>query len=272
MAAMKTICFKKSVFTLMQHTTIHSRYRHFETFIKSLPSAFATGGVTLYEGRNVVKSFTTGGVTLVVKRFKKPNIVQAIGYALYRPGKARRAYAFAAELRKRGFLTPQEVAFVEVKDKLLIGDSFFVSEECLLPPLSTLLRRVDFDRGVADDLAAEMVRMHERGVLHGDLNLTNILYERREDGHCRFTFIDTNRSHFTDSAPGHKACIANLMRLSHDKSLLEYVIGRYAAMRGWNEKQTVGEVMASLDRFERRREMKRRIKSLLGLKRKKRND
>lgn len=251
---------------MTQLTIIHSRYKGLETYIKSLPAIFDAGGTTLYEGRNTVKAFCAQGKTLVVKRFKKPNIAQAAGYALWRPGKARRAYAFAAELRKRGFLTPQEVAFIEVKDKLLIGDSYFVSEECVLPPLSSLLRRPDFDRGVANDLAAEMVRMHKHGVLHGDLNLTNILYERQPDGHCRFTFIDTNRSHFTQGMPCHDACIANLMKLSHDKPLLTYIIRRYAALRGWNEDKTESEVISCLEQFEQRRETKKKLKRALGLK------
>lgn len=252
----------------MISATINTDYGSIEGFIRRLPEIFdGNGGKTLYEGRNTVKMFAAGGLHLVVKRFKRPNMIQCAGYATGRPGKARRAYRFAEELRRRGFSTPHEIAFIEQRKGFMLTDSYFVSEECMLPPLSSLLRRKNFDRRPADALAAELVKMHDRGVMHGDLNLTNILYEQRPaDGAYAFTFIDTNRSHFKDTPLSYNECTANLMRLSHDRPLLEYLVRSYASSRGWNADKTAGDVITLLDRFERRRERKYKIKNLFGKK------
>lgn len=99
-------------------------------------------------------------------------------------------------LRKRGFDTPHEVAYIEKKRGGLFLDGYFISTQCNYPPLSKVLWQRRFDKHAANELAAFMVQLHEKGVLHGDLNLTNILYCTDNDGHYHFTLIDTNRSKF----------------------------------------------------------------------------
>lgn len=231
-----------------------------EGFIKHLPEAFVCGGAMLYNKRNVVKSFIVGGITLVVKRYKRPNIVQRVAYTFFKKSKAERAYIFAKMLRDRGIGTPHEVAYIEVRDGLLMSDSYFVSTSCTLPPLSTLLRRPDFSHEAADALASFLVRLHLKGVLHGDLNLTNILYDEH-GGHYSFALIDTNRSKF--KAPTRHDCLENLKRLTHDRPLMAYVIGRYAEERGWDREETVMEVIRRVDYFEKKHRRKDRIKKII---------
>jgi len=226
-------------------------------FIANLPERFNGDGETLYVGRNVVKAFSTDGVTLVVKRFKRPNIVQAVAYTFFKKSKAERAFLFARMIRERGFNTPHEVAFIEIKHNGLLQDSFFVSTSCTLPPLSELLRRPDFSRNVAAQLGRYVAKLHEKGVLHGDLNLTNILYDMASDGLCTFWLIDTNRSVFKQ--PTKNDCLENLKRLTHDRPLLECIVRNYAAARGWQEGETVAGVMKCLDGFEKKHERKRRL-------------
>ena len=81
---------------------------------------------------------------------------------------------------------------IEQRKNGLFLDGYFVSLNCSYPPLSELLRKRDFDRHPADELAAYMVELHKKGVLHGDLNLTNILYHTDKKGQYEFTLIDTN--------------------------------------------------------------------------------
>lgn len=250
----------------IRNITVSNDFRRYHDFIRSLPKTFDCSGTLLYRERNTVKSFVTDGTTLVVKRYKRPNIVQRVAYTFFKKSKAERAYIFARMLRDRGISTPREAAYIEMRDGIMMSDSYFVSESCTLPALSTLLRRPDFDRSVAGSLAEFLVRLHERGVLHGDLNLTNILYDMQPDGRCTFTLIDTNRSKFRQ--PSHSDCIENLTRLTHDEALMTFVIGRYAAIRGWDSNSTVSEVARCLHRFERRRELKRKLKAVFSRKRK----
>lgn len=240
--------------------TISKDFLRQETFIRTVPEAFSQGGELLYEGRNTVKAFLADGGKLVVKKFKTPNIVQRVAYTFFKKSKAERAYIFAKMLRDRGVDTPREVAYIEQKRGLLLSDSYFVSTECTLPALSTLLRRPDFSHEAADALAEFVVSLHEKGVLHGDLNLTNILYERNRDGRYSFTLIDTNRSKFKE--PTRAECLENMMRLTHDRPLLAYVAGRYAEKRGWDAGTVTDDIMRRLQHFEQRCDRKKRMKEL----------
>lgn len=239
-------------------TVINNDYKAYEDFINGVPQAFDSAGTTLHTGRNTVKSFTVDGTELVVKRYKRPNIIQRIAYTFFKKSKAERAYIYAYELRKRGFNTPHEAAYIELRRHGLLSDSYFISGACNLPPLTAPLQRPGFDTALADSLAGFLVRLHEKGVLHGDLNLGNILYEPTADGGYTFWLIDTNRSHF--SRPSYDECLDNLKRLTHYKPLLEYVTARYAAIRGWDAGKTSAAVMRRLACFERRKHEIGRVK------------
>ena len=94
--------------------------------------------------------------------------------------------------------------------------------------------------------------MHSRGVLHGDLNLSNFLYRTADDGY-HFTMIDINRSHFTDGWPTDSQCLDNLVRLTHRRDLYEYLVKSYARQRGWDEETTAASALRLLEKFEHRR-------------------
>ena len=168
-------------------------------------------------------------------------------------------------LRKRGFDTPHEVAYIEKKRGGLFLDGYFISTQCNYPPLSKVLWQRRFDKHAANELAAFMVQLHEKGVLHGDLNLTNILYCTDNDGHYHFTLIDTNRSKFK-CALTRKECLENLKRLTHSKALLRYVVMQYANLRGWPPRECALEVFQFLLQFEQKRRRKLRRQALIGIK------
>lgn len=243
-------------------TVINDGFLRYEDFIKHIPDTFDSGGTPLHTGRNTVKSFTTAGTELIVKRYKHPNTIQRIAYTLFVKSKAERAYLFAAELRKRGFNTPHEAAYIELKQGGLLSDSYFVSAACHLPPLTVPLQCPGFDTRLADALAAYLAGMHAKGVLHGDTNLGNILYKANADGTYEFWLIDTNRSHFR--RPTYNDCMENLKRLTHYRPLLDYVIRRYAGIRGWDADKTSADIMRRLAKFEHDKEVRHKIKKRLS--------
>lgn len=237
---------------------INGAYRQCENFIRMVPEKFDGGGTLLHSGRNTVKSFTVDGTELIVKRYKRPNIIQRIAYTFFKKSKAERAYLYAAELRKRGLKTPHEAAFIEIKDGGLLSDSYFISAACHLPALTTPLQRPGFDTALADKLAAYLAKMHEHGVLHGDTNLGNILYETGADGSVTFWLIDTNRSKFHH--PSYNECIENLRRLTHYKPLLDYVIRQYATCRGFNPDKASADIIRKIEKFEHDKDVRHKIK------------
>lgn len=245
---------------------VHPHYTHVADFVQQLPTLFANKGELLYDKRNKIRRFYVNGEPIIVKKFKRPHIIQRITYTFFKKSKAERAYLYAAKFREQGFETPHEIAFIEIKSNGLFTDSYFVSAECSDPSMKQLLNNEHFEEKPANELAAYLAELHQKGILHGDINLSNILY-RIENGQYLFTLIDINRSQFIPSA-SINLCIENLKRLTHHKQLLEYVVRKYAAIRGWSPDICATMALQYLEAFEAKVQKKRKLQSLLGLKKK----
>ena len=241
---------------------VDERFQHLAVEIGRLPQMMDEGqGQTVYNSRNRVVRFIMGEQPMMVKRFKRVNLVQQVVYTFFRKTKAERAFRFASEFLQRGIDTPQPVAYMEQRHHGLFTTGYFVSLEVPGTETSLLLREVhDYPPDLAEAVARQVVRMHSRGVLHGDLNLSNFLLaptpspftDEGTDGH-HFIMIDTNRSHFTSGMPAPAECLQNMVRLTHRRDLYEDLVRRYARLRGWNPDETASQALQLLERFENRR-------------------
>ncbi len=236
---------------------VNDSYSHIASFINSIPSVFDTEGTLIYESRNIVKRFTApDGTPLIVKRYKFPNLIQRFAYSFYRPSKARRAYEYALRLLDLGIDTPQPIAYIEQKRNGLFTYGYFISAVNNNPDCRVLRTDPQYDNGkLAHDLMTFIVRLHELGVMHGDTNLSNFLYEKR-GAHYQFSVIDINRSQFVTPPVSQSQCLHNLIRLTHIIPLLHQLVGIYATARGWNPDESIAKVEAQLHHFEQRRKMK----------------
>lgn len=228
-------------------------------FIQHLPETFEREGVFLYAGRNVIKSFILNDPDpvlqqLVVKRYKHPNPVQRIVYSFFRDTKAARAFRNATELYRRGIATPLEIAYVEQQKGGLFEYGYYISSYDGAPPISVrLTETAEFDRIMAANFAAFAAELHEKGILHHDLNSTNVLYHP-ENGHYRFSVIDINRMNFKaeGSCPSPAECLENLTRFTGKMDLFEYVARCYAESRKWPVETTVKKALAVKIRHDRK--------------------
>lgn len=238
--------------------TIHPRYEGMRSFLETLPQRFEHEGTEIYHKRNVVRLFRPGTGTWVVKRYKRPHLLQRIVYTFWRSSKAARAFAYAARLRALGIDTPHEIACLEVRRGGLLRDAYFVSEHCPYDSVKNLADTTErLPADFAEVLARFLAEMHEKGFLHGDLNLSNVLYHRTGTQGIRFAVIDTNRSRFCPQ-PTRRACLDNLKRLTHHRALLEQVVSAYARCREWPEAECVQAVVEAVERFERRKALKKK--------------
>lgn len=90
---------------------IDDDYVSLRDFILTVPRIFGRHeGELLHEGRNEVRRFSVGELDLVVKRYKRVNLVQRVVYTFFRKSKAERAYKYAHTFRNCGIDTPHEVA------------------------------------------------------------------------------------------------------------------------------------------------------------------
>lgn len=163
-------------------------------------------------------------------------MVQKIVYTFFRTTKAYRAFHNGEELIKRGFDTPRPISFLETKKFGLIDYCYYTCEKTDLPPIEELTDRSDWNKELAHDFAHYVAKLHEKGVLHHDLNNTNTLYNK-ENNIYSFCVIDINRMTFYPLGKDIplKKCLDNLTRFTGRMDLFEFVIRNYARARGLDE-------------------------------------
>ena len=243
---------------------VHSQYASLRDELRDIPRRFMDGeGIVLHEGRNSVRTFDIGGLRLVVKRYKPVCFVRQIAYTFFCRTKAEKAFLFAEILRERGFDTPHEVAYIKQRRLGLFHVGYFVSLPCDDPTAySALVAEPEFSPELASDLAALFVQMHLKGVMHGDMNLGNFLFHKKDDAHYIFNIIDTNRSRFVDRPLSRQESLQNLRTVTFRRDLYTYIIRTYATIRGWDAKETEKEATRLLTRFEQWKTNKRKWKEI----------
>ncbi|NDW10293.1 lipopolysaccharide kinase InaA family protein [Dysgonomonas sp. 520] len=245
-------------------------------FIENLPETFSSNGTVIFSARNVIKSFAidSSDETLkdvVVKRYKKPYFLQRVIYSFFRKSKAKRAFYNAMELRKRNVDTPQEIAFLEEWENGLFKYGYFISGSNYSPPIREKLIDLEiFDHAIAKDFAFFVAELHQKGILHRDLNSTNVLYHQQE-GHNTFSLIDINRMDFLSSGKqlSISDCFNNLTRFTGRMDLYEYVLQHYIEARGWDKDTTLGEAIGIKMRHDKQWKRRKSFTRMFSLKRKK---
>lgn len=241
--------------------TVNPKYADLTEQLSLIPGRFDKEGTLLYSGRNMVKVFKLGDREVVVKRYKVPILIQRFVYTFLRPGKAERAYRFGFEFLRRGFETPEPIAYIENKSGGLLRDSYFISARSEGTPLyDILVRPMDFPNEIAKETGSLMAQLHRNGIMHGDPNLNNVLLKTEPDGSRHYVLIDTNRSKFADKFSYKRIC-KNLMRLTHRRDLLPVILDGYSQ----NNVALKHDVLKELEAFEKRKSRKYKIKNKLKL-------
>lgn len=217
---------------------IAAEYESLRAQIESVPGIIETDECkVLYSGRNRIVQFEPAdGVSLVVKKHKRHGFFKSLVYTFFRPNKARRSFENAVELRKRGFETPHEVAYIEEKSCGLITQVYYICAYTSKAPIRPeLIDNAPFDKALATAYARYVASMHGAGVLHRDLNPTNVLYERVGDGYA-FELIDINRMKFYNGEVPKPVCMENLTLFWWLTDVYRYILNAYAVERGWEQK------------------------------------
>lgn len=233
-------------------------------FLSNITDRFANEGKTLYDKRNVIKSFIVDESDnilndVIVKKYKSPNIVQRIGYSFFRPGKAKRAFRNATILRERSIDTPLELAYIEHWKSGLIDDTYFISASDYAPPIQEKLNDLeDFDQVLAKDFAEFAAELHLKGILHHDLNQTNVQYHLLDNGYYAFSVIDINRMKVYPIGEeiNIKDCFDNLTRFTRRMDLFEFVAKHYIEKRDWDS-NLLEKAIRSKIKFDENRHRKK---------------
>lgn len=259
------------------------QYKQYGSFIHSIPSIFNKEevGVLVHNGRNQIKFFTMNdGTVLAIKHFHRPNIAQRIAYGYFTPSKAKKAYEFAHRFRTLDVDTPEEIAYIEIRNGGLLIDCYFISLQDERPsiwdtlypngatPDTIVQNGIDvenYNYALIDAFADFLASIHEKGILHGDLNLGNILYDKDNEGQYRFSCIDINRTKFKYPIPIN-TCLQNMVRITKPRIIYKHILYRYAHVRQWDEEKILKKGLHYLDAFLKNRARTHEIKYMLGLK------
>jgi len=235
---------------------VSQEYIQLKDYISHIPDSFAEGqGVVIDARRNIIRVLDTQWGEWIVKAYKKPLLFQRFAYTFFRRTKACRAFEYSMRLRKMGLDCPEPIAYMERKERHLFSYGYFIYLKCNDQFVySQLVDNVDFDRNLADSVAGYLAEIHAKGVMHGDLNLTNILY-RPEGDHYHFTIIDVNRCKFKGKLTKDD-CYKDLRRVTHRRDLYDYIIAKYARLRGWSAGKAVDKAEKILERFEAKESVK----------------
>lgn len=146
----------------------------------------------IHSGRNKIWRKEISGMTIAIKIYGYSPL-KSIIYSI-RKTKARRAFENARALIARGIATPFPLAFVEKRGFInRLTGSMYISMYEETEPLE---KYIDYgDRLVLDEFARFTALLHSKGILHHDLNATNVRVTVK-DTTVTFSLIDINRMTF----------------------------------------------------------------------------
>lgn len=218
----------------MSKLFVNDAYQALASYLSTLPQRWDNNeGKVIYKGRNELREMEVNGVTLVVKAFRRPNIVNRIAYGLFRHSKAYRSYHYAEMLLSNGIGSPQPVAYYTERKGLLFDRSYYACLKSECPHTYKDLMNGDYpnQERVLRAIAQTTARMHELGYLHKDYSRGNILF-KETDEKVLVEIIDLNRIRFrkVDMLTGCK----NFERLPGNAEILRILADEYAKARGFD--------------------------------------
>jgi len=221
---------------------VHPEYNYLLNWIKEIPSFFSTQGETIYQSRNELKVFDTDFGKIVVKSFRIPHILNRFVYSFLRDSKAKRSYDYSLEIHKRGFQTPQPIAFLELYKTGLLSESYYISaysDFSLMRNFNFIKKLAEEDKVILKAFACFTARLHEKEIYHTDYSNGNILYKKAGEN-VLFELIDVNRillKKVTEEM-AYKA----FHRLDMSIEMLEITAEEYAKQRRMDVEKCITEI------------------------------
>lgn len=205
--------------------------------LRNLPELFAKSTDVLYQKRNTIKLVEK---QFVVKYFAIPSLFKRWIYTIF-SSKARRSFIYAQRL---GDLTPRPITYVETRKGGLLYESYYISH---ISPCTHVLKEIIKDTHFPNRMqifaafGKFTAVLHERGILHSDYSMGNVLFEPNEQG-AQFQLVDLNRMQFGQKVNCRKGC-RNFERIDTDVQALSAIARAYAKARGFDEEECIRLVL-----------------------------
>ena len=221
---------------------VNPAYIHLRDWIKEIPSIFPNQGETIYKARNELKVLDTDYGKIVVKSFRIPHIINRFAYSFLRLSKAERSYNYSLEILKRGFQTPQPIAYLELFKAGLISESYYISgytDYLLMRNFTFTKKLTEEDIEILKAFARFTADLHVKKIYHSDYSPGNILYKKEVDN-IHFVLVDVNRVQFrkVTEAMAYKS----FSRLDFSIEMLEITAREYALQRHLDVDKSIFEI------------------------------
>lgn len=236
---------------------MNQRFEPLRAFVAGLPAQPQVPGTPIYEGRNAVTRVQTQGFDLVVKAFRRPNLLNSFVYAHVRQSKACRSYRNAMRLNQLGLGSPEPVGWLQVTRGGRLTVSYYVS---VFSP-ATEVRDWQLTPRAAQveaTLPHYLHRLYEGGVWFKDLSGGNVLLDAQ--GH--YSLCDVNR--MTIGQPSAQHFLQSLCRLNEHREPMLRLMTVFFDRYGGGPLGDLPAFMARYDRFWRSWHRRKRL--LHGLK------
>lgn len=124
----------------------------------------------------------------------------------FRGTKASRSFKVAMRLSKHGVLTPAPVCLLERRFLGFVVENIYITESIdnYITVREYLQKQPDGYRkshGILKELAQYVRKIHEAGIWHRDLHLTNFLMIKNETAPALFYLVDLNRARLFHKLP-----------------------------------------------------------------------
>lgn len=245
----------------MTYHKIDDRFHGIARFLLNMPKVFYNGGEILENKRNIVKKLETTEGTLVVKNFKGMYFFNRLGYSLFSDSKAKKSYNNAKTLQNKGFITPENVGWLDTYRMGLLQESYYVSVFSPFRTMKEMLQDVGNDISKKNFLYQQfisfVVRLHSKGVFHDDFSITNVLVIPEQTG-FKFSMIDLNRVYF--KKVDYETGLKNFNKLDLPEDELNALIREYAQQSGMPPEESVTRFWANKRKAHALREFRRSIR------------
>ena len=244
-------------------TTINPKYEYLQEQIEHIPELFEKRGEVIYEARNVLRRAFSGDVEVVVKSFMRPHIINRVAYSFFRKSKAVRSYIYSTEIINHGFCSPEPVAVIEQYHLGLLTNSYYICRYDDGETVRSLMSgTVAGNEEKLKAFARYTVDLHRAGILHLDYSPGNILIHSSEEGYS-FSLVDVNRMCLVSQVDC-ETVAENLRRLCNSREVLNYIVGEYASILGWDVKKMQERATWYSDRFFADFTFRRAVKKIHG--------
>ena len=239
----------------MRKIILNPQYKSLYTFIETLPQNFNAGGEIVQDRRNTIKKFKVNGLEINVKRYRVPIFINRIAYTFFRKSKACRAYNNAFEVIKRGFETPESIAYIEEFKGGLLHYSYYISLQC---PYRREIREyyqgpLQGNEALMTAFAQFTAALHEKGVCHEDYSPGNVLIAQI-DGQYHFSLVDINRMTFKPMNL-EEGC-KNFRRMFISDELYIFLAKKYAQCRNFDQEACI-RLMLKYNHYSIRRDQRK---------------